>query len=262
MISRRPTLPIDLPGIQVQAARYAPGTVQRPHEHATGTMTLVFRGELLERVGDREERAGPLSVVVKPAGVRHANRFGPAGAATLQVAFQPAVLDAWGGEWRMGEWRWIHDGAVARPFVALLGALRRAEDLDLDPEALIYDLCASVADEPRAPSHSAPPRWLARARTRLLEDATESLRVRELAREAGVHPVSLARAFRRHYGMTVGAALRRRRVALAASRLEGSEEPLSDVALETGFADQSHLCRIFKATTGVTPLGFRRLARA
>jgi len=45
----------------------------------------------------------------------------------------------------MGAWRWIHDCAVARPFVALLAALRRAEGLD--PEALIYDLCASVASE-------------------------------------------------------------------------------------------------------------------
>jgi AraC-like DNA-binding protein len=50
-------------------------------------------------------------------------------------------------------------------------------------------------------------------------------------------------------------------VALAASRLEGGEEPLCDVALGAGFADQAHLCRVFKATTGITPLGFRRLAR-
>jgi AraC family transcriptional regulator len=258
-----PTISLDMDGIRVQAGHYAARAVQHPHEHAEGTMTLVFRGELLERVGDREERAGALSVVVKPPGVRHANRFGPDGASTLQVAFEPHVLSAWGGEWRMGGWRWIHGGAVARPFVALLAALRRAERVhDDDPESLIYDLCASVAqDNPRASSSGAPPRWLARTRTRLLEDAAEPLRVRDLAREAGVHPVSLARAFRRHYGAPIGTVLRRRRVALAASRLEGGEEPLCEVALGAGFADQPHLCRVFKATTGVTPLGFRRLAR-
>jgi AraC-like DNA-binding protein len=33
--------------------------------------------------------------------------------------------------------------------------------------------------------------------------------------------------------------------------------PLSDVALAAGFADQSHLTRIFKRVTGMTPGAFR-----
>src|SRR6188768_2271154 len=144
-------------GIQVRAARYAPGTIQRPHEHRSGTMTLVYRGAVVERVADREERAGALSVVVKPPGIRHANRFGPEGASTLQIEFEPALLDEWGGEWRLGEWRWIHDGAAARPFLALLAALQDCrgqcaeEDepgvagQDGDLESLVYDLCAAVA---------------------------------------------------------------------------------------------------------------------
>jgi AraC family transcriptional regulator len=159
----------------------------------------------------------------------------------------------------MGGWRWIHDGAAARPFVELLAALHHSQAADC--ESLIYDLCASVGPGAHGAPSGAPPRWLVRVRERLLEDPTESLRVRDLARDAGVHPVSLARAFRRHYGAPIGTVLRRRRVTLAAVRLEGSEESLCDVALATGFADQPHFCRVFKATTGVTPLGFRRLVR-
>jgi len=229
-------------------------------------MTLVFRGDVIERVGDREERAQSLSVVVKPPGVRHANRFGPNGASTLQVAFEPRLLEAWDGEWRMGGWRWIHDGALARPFVALLKLLRSRAAQEDDLESLVYELCAAVASsaapgDSRLPSLGAPPRRLSRVRDLILDDAAKPLRVRDLAREAGVHPVSLARAFRRHYGATIGTVLRRRRVTLAASRLEGSAEALCDIALGVGFADQAHLCRVFKATTGVTPLGFRRLVR-
>jgi transcriptional regulator GlxA family with amidase domain len=44
---------------------------------------------------------------------------------------------------------------------------------------------------------------------------------------------------------------------LAAGRMA-----IADVAHATGFADQAHLSRVFKQATGLTPRGFRRLARA
>jgi AraC family transcriptional regulator len=253
-------------GIHVRSMRYSPGAVQRPHEHASGAVTLVYRGGLVERVGDQEERAGPLSVVVKPPGVRHANRFGPEGASALQIAFEPATLDAWGAEWRMGAWRWIHEGAAARPLLSILASLRHGPRPEADVESLIYDLCAALAPPTGAAGvrdrrGAAPPRWLRRVHARLLEDPSEPQRVTELAREAGVHPVSLARAFRRHYGAPVTAVMRRRRIALAAAKLSGGGQSLCDVALGTGFADQAHFCRVFKGATGVTPLGYRRLTR-
>jgi AraC-like DNA-binding protein len=36
-------------------------------------------------------------------------------------------------------------------------------------------------------------------------------------------------------------------------------EPLADVALMAGFADQSHMTRALRRSTGTTPAGLRRL---
>ena len=38
-------------------------------------------------------------------------------------------------------------------------------------------------------------------------------------------------------------------------------EPLASIALRSGFADQSHMCRVFYAAYGVSPGEFRRVVQ-
>jgi AraC family transcriptional regulator len=105
------------------------------------------------------------------------------------------------------------------------------------------------------------PRWFANARE-LLDvcfDAAPS--IHELAAEAGIHPVYFAAAFRRYAGCSVGDYVRRRRIEYARRRLADRDVPLSDLALEAGFADQSHLTRTFKRFTGMTPAQYRTFLR-
>ena len=73
-----------------------------------------------------------------------------------------------------------------------------------------------------------------------------------------MHPVALARAFRRTHGCSITAFRRRVRVRRAAELLVAGAS-LVDVALESGFADQSHFCRIFRTEMGVTPSAFRAM---
>ena len=78
----------------------------------------------------------------------------------------------------------------------------------------------------------------------------------------GIHPVHLAREFRKHQGCTVGRYVRKLRVESASRKLMESDSPLALIALEVGFANQAHLCRIFKLVTGISPARYRALARA
>ena len=73
--------------------------------------------------------------------------------------------------------------------------------------------------------------------------------------------MTLARGFRKAYGCSVGAYLRRLRLARAAERLAESEYTLAEIALEAGFADQSHFSNLFRRETGVSPSAFRRSVR-
>jgi AraC-like DNA-binding protein len=55
--------------------------------------------------------------------------------------------------------------------------------------------------------------------------------------------------------------VRRLRVEWAASRLVSSDTPLSRLALEAGFVDQSHFTRAFKGRFGITPARYRTAHR-
>ena len=91
------------------------------------------------------------------------------------------------------------------------------------------------------------------------EQLGDNLRMRELADDAGVHPVHLARVFRLHEGRTPGSYFQRVRVRAACHQLRMQDYSLAMIAAECGFADQSHFTRVFRKFTGKTPAQFRRM---
>jgi len=84
----------------------------------------------------------------------------------------------------------------------------------------------------------------------------------ELAEIVGVHPTYLGRAFRAHYGLSVGEYGRRLRLAWAAAELARGEKPLAEIATSAGFADQSHFTRVFRRHIGTTPARYREQAQS
>jgi AraC-like DNA-binding protein len=96
------------------------------------------------------------------------------------------------------------------------------------------------------------------ARVKALIEAhhDEDLSLADLACVAGLPRHHLIRAFRRETGLTPHAWLVDVQVRRARERLRAGESP-SEVAAATGFCDQAHLTRAFKARLGVTPGVFR-----
>lgn len=83
-------------------------------------------------------------------------------------------------------------------------------------------------------------------------------RVDAVAAHAGLSVRSLQRRFREEVGVSPKWVLQRYRLQAAVQRIEDSQDPLSDVAYELGFADQAHLTRSFRSAVGVSPAMFRR----
>ncbi|MEN3329887.1 MAG: AraC family transcriptional regulator [Acidobacteriota bacterium] len=101
------------------------------------------------------------------------------------------------------------------------------------------------------------PKWLERVRNILEQRFAEPFKLSEIAAEAGVHPVHLAREFRKHYGTSVGEYVRRVRIEYACRELMGSNAAVTNIAFAAGFADQSHFSRTFKRLCGTTPGRYR-----
>jgi AraC-like DNA-binding protein len=64
--------------------------------------------------------------------------------------------------------------------------------------------------------------------------------------------------FRRQVGVPIGEYVHRLRVRHASEELCRPGARLADVAVAAGFADQSHMTRVFKHVTGVPPGEFRK----
>jgi AraC family transcriptional regulator len=124
-------------------------------------------------------------------------------------------------------------------------------------QGLTMEMFAAVSRNTSNQSDHRPQRWLARAEEFLRENVTGHVTIAEVAAAAGVHPVHLAREFRRFLGCTIGAYIRRLRVERACRQMSGSDESLATIAAGSGFSDQSHLSRTFKRLMGMTPAQYR-----
>jgi len=85
----------------------------------------------------------------------------------------------------------------------------------------------------------------------------QNLSLSELAALVGVKPLRLLRNFRKEIGLPPHAYLLQVRIEQA-RRMLLDGKAIADVALDTGFADQSHFTRHFKRSVGVTPGQYRR----
>jgi AraC-like DNA-binding protein len=84
------------------------------------------------------------------------------------------------------------------------------------------------------------------------DDPAAAITLADLARESGLSRFQVLRGFVRATGLTAHAYILQRRIA-AARRLIAQGRPLAQAALDSGFADQSHMTRTFVRTYGISP---------
>lgn len=106
-----------------------------------------------------------------------------------------------------------------------------------------------------------PPAVLKRVRTYIEGHLAERMSIEQLAAVAGLSVFHFARAFKQSQGTTPHEYLVDRRVAHARTLLKETDAPLSEIALASGFADQSHFARQFKKRIGISPRSFRQSER-
>jgi len=126
---------------------------------------------------------------------------------------------------------------------------------------LALELVAGVARHNNSFAENGNGNWLKKVKDLLQERFREPVTLAEVAEFADVHPVSLARAFRRTYYCTVGEYVRKLRIEFACQKLTTSNEPLIEIAFAAGFSEQSHFCTTFKRVTGLTPSEYRSNSR-
>jgi AraC-like DNA-binding protein len=149
----------------------------------------------------------------------------------------------------------------------LASRIRDTTDTQADPLEevdLLEAVCAGLLRHGTAARWASRRRGLsdaafARARALLDEDFRRHIGADELESLCGESRFNIAEEFRRRQGTSPHRYLLMRRLSFVRARL-AMGMPLAALALEAGFADQSHMSRHFKATFGLTPAAYARLS--
>lgn len=245
-------------GLHAFEAQYEPRASLAEHEHTEPFFTYVLRGNYTEHACGKPRACSAGDVIIHPPGDTHSNTVGPQGTASLNVQISPDLWDFLSAsaevrsvtgralsddnQWAaIAVWREFHRDDVASP-------------LALTESVALF--CASFV-EIRQRS-SLPISRRVDAAAELIGDCRERVpTLSDLAAKVGVHPMHLAKLFRRRFHCSLGEFVRRRRVAWACSELANRERTISSIAVEAGFADHAHFTRTFRRLTGCTPAWWR-----
>jgi AraC-like DNA-binding protein len=148
--------------------------------------------------------------------------------------------------------------ALVTPPERVAGAWQTAESIALHARPRL-DLLAGLRQLSRVPQARGglPPGAMRRVREHVETHLSESIDVAELAAIAGLSVFHFARQFKQSAGVTPHHYLIKRRVERAREMLVRTDFSLSEIAIVTGFSDQSHFARHFRHVLGTTPGQFR-----
>jgi AraC family transcriptional regulator len=249
-------------GFAVFESLYRPNQKIPKHSHEQTYISIVLRGSYTEECGPTAWDCETGQTILHVAGECHSDHFHRNGGQVLNLELFPPFLT------RLCECDGV--GADSRTllrsaYAMQLGLRLHKEISSCDPwsaltiEGLTMELLAEVFRQRTARLKPQGRDWLDRTTEILHEKFQEPVKLSELAACVCVHPVHLARAFRKRYLCSVGDYLRKLRIEAACHALLNSDTPIAEIALRSGFSDQSHLCRTLKQYTGMSPRHFRRV---
>jgi AraC-like DNA-binding protein len=104
-------------------------------------------------------------------------------------------------------------------------------------------------------------RILLRARDTMDRDYARLLDVEALASAAFLSRAHFIRRFREAFGETPHRYLQRRRIERAMAMLRNTDKPVTEIAMEVGFASLGTFSRTFRDVLGLTPRAYRERTR-
>jgi AraC family transcriptional regulator len=233
------------------------------HGHRTAYFELVLDGYYDEGTRTRRFLFSPFTAAFSPRGMEHDGAILSDGARFFAVELEDAawmepfsrcpvlrqtVADLHGGPllWLMVRlYREYVEGRHATPLIT---------------ESLVWEmLCAAAGSHGDKPG---VPAWWNRVRDLVHARFRDQILLSQVAAEAGVHPVHVARVCRRIQGRTLGEWIQRLRVQCACQLLSQPGVSISQIATEAGFSDQSHLTRMMRRYACTTPARLRRMLAA
>lgn len=253
---------LDVGALELTDVRF-PADLRIPdHDHARPIFAVLLDGSMDVEFARRGFHCEIGTVQVHPPGERHRQCYHGAGARIVVIEPDTEALEPLGSAASdlLSTIANFRHGALFDLARKLARELRHPDSVTpLAAEALSLEMLVRAArTDERQRLAEAAPNWLEQAREIVHAAFLSNLRINDVAAAVDVHPGYLARRFRSHFHVPMGAYIRRMRLDWAAEQLLETDEPIGRIALRAGFSDQSHFTRVFRRYAGQTPARYRR----
>jgi AraC family transcriptional regulator len=254
-----PVTTLSVPGFDVLSGVHEPASVLGRHTHDLPTICCVRYGRFTEYYPGKAVDCDAGTVKITPAGEPHWNRFARVPTFGLRIDVDATRFDGVPEVSRMLDERLFFSAGVFDLVTRqLVLELARGDPLArIAAEGLLLELLARMGRvwETRTPSR---PPWLGRADEIIHQTFGDPPSVAHIAALVGVPATRLARVYRSEFGCTIAQRFRQLRLESAARELSATHLPISRIALNAGFYDQSHFSNAFRRHFGVTPAAYRK----
>jgi AraC family transcriptional regulator len=257
----QPLLRKDIAGLTLTETFYSPELIIDEHCHQSAFFCLILKGTYTEVYENRIRECKPLSLFFHPANEVHSNRIHKGGSREFQIEFGPDWANRIPDSTVLDHAAEFNNDQLPLVAMRLYREFHLADDIsNLAVEALMLELMVLTFRSRRKREVNGKPDWLLRTEKSIHEHFTERLSVNDLAGHVHVHPAHLSVEFRKYHRCSIGDYIRDLRIKRACQQLVNSNQSLSEMALDSGFYDQSHFSRTFKQVIGMTPAQYRRQA--
>jgi len=254
----QPQARVELDGIVLTEVSHRIGRKLPRHTHESAYFGLLLSGSYSERCARRDAEYRPFSIGFHPPSLTHSDEVGNCGSRMFCIELRDSFLQQarpfltspeFTPDLCASEITWL-GLRLFRSFAGGTVSLLQAQELCAD---MLERVSGEVLrDESRDPA------WLKLTMEMLHGSFCDSLTLEGIANHVQIHPVHLSRVFQKRYGCTMADYMNRLRVQFVCRELESGWADLATLATDAGFADQSHMGRVFKSCTGQTPGQFRK----
>jgi AraC family transcriptional regulator len=218
---------------------------------------LLLDGGYTERFTQRATEYGPFTLGFHPPGLTHEDEIGVCGSRMLCIELRESFWQKTRGYLSSPKFTPLLCGEETVWLCVHLYRAFRAGTVD---SLQVEEACVQMVErcaQVRITQERTAPKWLERAEDLLHANFGTQVTLDGVAKELSLHPIHLSRVFRKKYGCTLGEYVNRLRVQQVCAEMSRGWPALDELALSAGFADQSHMGRVFRAYVGETPARFR-----
>lgn len=233
---------------------YEPGDELPRHYHENPYLSLLLAGNYIEQAHRTDNMIASGYSIFRAEAHEHANKFDRQPGKCFNVELKSNAMQLFGHHIK------DHQSIILkRSFLELFLLYQRfRESYHTDALDILSFEVISHLFENSDPHRYGRALWIKNIVEWVNDTPEEHFTIETIAAQANVHPIYMLRKFKEKTGVRLSDYINRTRLEKAANTIIAGQENLTQIAYTSGFYDQSHFSRSFKAYFGASPRNFKK----